>query len=186
MNFNKHSNIEGKHAFLGGSRYHWIGYSEEKLMESFVNHLAAQRGTELHDFASRCIKLGQKLPKAKKTLNMFVNDAIEFKMESEQMLYFSENCFGTADAISFRNNKLRIHDYKSGVSPAHIEQLMVYAAIFCLEYDIFPDKIKIDLCIYQNNEVVYANPDPEEIRMIMDKIILFDSIITSMKIDLGV
>ena len=125
MNFKKHSNLEGQHAFLGASKYHWINYSENKVAESYSKALATLKGTRLHDFAAQCITLGQKLPKSKKTLNMYVNDAIGFKMTPEQVLYYSDNCFGTADSISFRNNTLRIHDLKTGLVPAHIEQLEI-------------------------------------------------------------
>lgn len=77
--------------------------------------------------------IGQKLPRLNKTLNAYVNDAIGYKMIPEQILFYSDNCFGTADAIVFRNGLLRIHDLKTGVIPAHMEQLEVYAALFCLE-----------------------------------------------------
>ena len=99
MNFNKHSNLEGQHAFLGASKYHWINYSEDKVADAYTKFLATLRGTELHAFAAHAIRLGQKLPKSQKTLNMYVNDAIGYKMTPEQILYYSENCFGTADAI---------------------------------------------------------------------------------------
>lgn len=174
MNFNRHSNLEGRHAFLSASKYHWLNYDEEKLISAFQNSLAVKHGTELHDFAERAITLGIKLPKSKKTLNMYVNDAIGFQMTPEQPLYYSENCFGTADAISFRNNFLRIHDLKSGVTPAHMEQLMIYAALFCLEYAVDPKSIDIELRIYQTDEVDIFNPDPQDILDIMDKIIFFD------------
>ena len=35
MNFNRHSNLEGQHAFLGASKYHWINYDESKVAESY-------------------------------------------------------------------------------------------------------------------------------------------------------
>jgi hypothetical protein len=181
MNFNKHYDLVGKHAFLGASKYHWINYDEEKLILAFQNQLAVQRGTELHDFAKRAIELGVKLPKSQKTLNMYVNDAIGFKMTPEQPLYFSDNCFGTADAISFKNGFLRIHDLKSGVTPAHMEQLMIYAALFCLEYDMNPFEIEIELRIYQSDNVIIENPDPKDIRLIMDKIIYFDDRLSKFK-----
>ena len=88
MNFNEHSMLEGKHAFLGASKYHWINYSSEKIADAYSNFLLVQKGTELHEFAAKCIKLGQKLRSSKKTLNMYVNDAIGFKMTPEQILYF--------------------------------------------------------------------------------------------------
>ena len=181
MNFNKHSILEGKHAFLGASRYHWINYDESKVAEAYANFLASQKGTELHEFAAQCIRLGQKLPKSQKTLNLYVNDAIGYKMVPEQVLYFSENCFGTADAIAFRNGLLRIHDLKTGVTPAHMEQLEIYAALFCLEYRHKPGDIEIELRIYQNNEILFSNPAADDIAPIMDKIISFDKILDKIK-----
>lgn len=185
MNFNNHFDLIGKHAFLGASTYHWINYDEMKVADSYSKFLARQKGTELHDFAATCIKLGQKLPKSKKTLNMYVNDAIGFKMKPEQILYYSENCFGTADAISFRNGLLRIHDLKTGTTPAHMEQLMIYAALFCLEYKVKPSDIDMELRLYQSDNVLYFEPTPEDIVPIIDKIISFDKIIANIKLEEG-
>ena len=185
MNFNNHSMLEGKHAFLGASKYHWINYDADKVADSYSRFLAVQKGTELHDFAAQCIKLGQKLPRSKKTLNMYVNDAIGLKMTPEQVLYYSENCFGTADSISFRNGLLRIHDLKTGAIPAHMEQLMIYAALFCLEYKVKPSEIDMELRIYQSDNVLYHNPTAEDIVPIIDKIISFDKIIANIKLERG-
>ena len=181
MEFNKHKNLEGCHAFLGASKYHWINYDPEKVAASYRNYLATLKGTELHDFAARCIKLGQKLPKSKKTLNMYVNDAIGYRMTPEQVLYYSDNCFGTADSISFKDGLLRIHDLKTGVTPAHMEQLEIYAALFCLEYKIKPADIDIELRIYQSDDILVFNPTVEDIVPIMDKIITSDKIISKIK-----
>ena len=181
MNWNRHSAFEGQHAFLGASKYHWINYSEDKLAKLYSQSLAAKKGIELHDFAARCIRLGQKLPKSTRTLNMYVNDAIGFKMTPEQVLYYSEFAFGTADAISFRNGMLRIHDLKTGVTPAHMEQLLIYAALFCLEYGKKPGEIKMELRLYQNDEIVHHEPTAEDIAPIMDKIISFDKIIRQIR-----
>ncbi len=181
MNWNVHSNLIGNHAFLGASKYHWINYDEQKLADSYNSFLATQKGTELHEFAATCIKLGQKLPKSPKTLNAYVNDAVGYKMTPEQVLCYSENCFGTADAISFRDGKLRIHDLKTGAIPAHIEQLKIYAALFCLEYKKNPGKIDIELRIYQNDEVLVHNPSEEEIMVIMEKIVSFDQVIKNIR-----
>ena len=183
MNFNTHSNYEGQHAFLSASKYYWINYTEEKVMDAYSKFLASQRGTELHAFAAQCIKLGQRLPKSRKTLNQYVNDAIGFKMIPEQILYYSPNCFGTADAIAFRNNFLRIHDLKTGETPTHMEQLMVYAALFCLEYRYKPIDIQMELRIYQNDEVVTYNPTVADIVPIIDKIVTFDKLIERTKED---
>jgi len=181
MNFNVHSRLEGQHAFLSASKYHWINYDEEKLIATFTNFQAIQRGTELHDLAAQLIQLGVKLPKSNKTLNLYVNDAIGFKMETEQVLYYSDNCFGTADTISFRKDLLRIHDFKSGESPASVKQLMVYNALFCLEYKIKPIDIETELRLYQSDEIIIHTPEPNDIYNIMDKIITFDKRIEELK-----
>ena len=177
MNFRKHSEFEGLHAFLGASKYHWINYDEAKVAESFTRFMAAQRGTILHDFAASCIRLNQKLPRSNKTLNSYVNDAIGFRMTPEQVLFYSENCFGTADAICFRNNILRIHDLKTGITLTRMEQLEVYAALFCLEYKKDPSDLKIELRIYQSDEIIIHEPEVERIKTIMDIFISFDQII---------
>ncbi len=94
------------------------------------------------------------------------------------MFYFILKDFsGTADAISFRNNFLRIHDLKTGTRPVHIEQLEIYAALFCLEYKIKPADIKIELRIYQNDEILVHEPEAEEIIVIMNKIIHLNKIL---------
>lgn len=181
MNFNTHLAIAGKHAFLSPSNYHWINYTDEKLETRFTAAQAAARGTALHDLAHEAIRLGIKLSKANPTLSMYVNDAIGYKMTVEQSLYYSDNCFGHADTISFRRNTLRIHDLKTGVTPASFSQLEVYAAIFCLEYGISPYDIVIELRIYQNSETIIADGDSDTIFKIMDKIIIFDQRIEIMK-----
>lgn len=184
MNFNRHSDLLGEHAFLSASKYHWVNYDIDKVGLAFAKYMAVQRGTELHDFASRCIKLKQRLPKSKKSLNQFVNDAIGFRMKSEQPLYYSPNAFGTADAISFRDSVLRIHDLKTGVSPVSMRQLDIYAALFCLEYRIKPETIEIELRVYQSDDIVVSRPLPEDIREVMNKIVEFDKVIDQIKADM--
>ncbi len=181
MIFNKHFNLEGQHAFLGASKYHWINYDEEKVEQLYSSFLATQRGTVLHEFAAQCIRLKQKLPRSKKTLNSYVNDAIGYRMEPEQILYYSENCFGTADSICFRDNLLRIHDLKTGQTPTHMEQLEIYAALFCLEYGIKPSEIEMELRIYQHDDIIFFSPTVEDIAPIMDRIIIFDKVIEKVK-----
>ena len=181
MNFNTHSNLRDKHAFLGASKYHWLNYDDEKIAQSWYSFQAIQKGTIEHAFAAQAITLGHKLKREKKTLDLYVNDAIGFKMQPEQILYFSDNCFGTADAISFRNTELRIHDLKTGSVPAHMEQLMIYAALFCLEYGYKPSEIKIELRIYQNDQVLVDNPKAEDIEWIMERIRIADRIIEETK-----
>ena len=112
---------------------------------------------------------------------MYVNDAIGYRMTPEQPLYFSENCFGTADAISFRDGLLRIHDLKTGQIPAHMEQLLVYSALFCLEYHAKPAEIGIALRIYQNDAILIHEPEVDEVLPIMDKIVSFDKTIRRLR-----
>lgn len=182
MKFNRHFELEGKHAFLSPSKHSWLNYSDEKLDDVFLKSQAVKRGVELHDLACRCIRLKEKLPSSKtKSLNMYVNDAIGFKMQSEQTLKYSDNCFGTADAISFRQNILRIHDLKTGQTPAHMSQLVIYAALFCLEYRIKPSEFETELRIYQNGEILYHRPDVDEIAHVMDKIVMFDKRISILR-----
>lgn len=182
MNFNTHFELEGQHAFLSASKYNWINYDEDKLVQAFTKHQAAQKGTEFHALACMLIKMGVNLPKNQKTFNMYVNDAIGFRMETEQILYYSDNCFGTADTISFRNNFLRIHDLKTGESPASIKQLLIYVSLFCLEYRVKPSAIDIETRLYQSNDVLIYSPVPEEIEVIMSKIIDFDKKIEQIKV----
>lgn len=183
MHFLEHLNLEGKHAFLGASKFQWLSYDEEKLERVWANNQSKILGTELHAFAAECIRLKQKLPKSRKTLNMYVNDCIGYRMTPEQILYYSNNCFGTADAISFEKGKLKIFDLKTGQTPAHMDQLMIYQALFCLEYNIKPADIESELRIYQSNDVIILNPSIEDIVPIMDKIVSFDKIINELKLE---
>lgn len=181
MHFANHSELADKHAFLSASKYHWIRYSEEKLDETYKTALAAMKGTQLHELGSQLIRLGIKLPGNGQTLSRYVNDAIGYKMTTEQTLYYSDNAFGTADAISFRANQLRIHDLKTGVTPTSFNQLEIYAAFFCLEYGFKPTQIKIELRIYQNDDVSILEPDIDDVTHIMDRIITFDRQIEILK-----
>ena len=182
MNFRTHSELKDQHAFLSASKYHWLNYDADKLGSSYHNYYAQERGTKLHEFAAECIRLGIKLPRTKSTLNAYVNDAIGFKLRPEKPLYYSDNAFGTADAIGFRKNVLRIHDYKSGRLKASFKQLEIYAAFFCLEYGVDPCSISlIELRIYQSDEVRVANPTGQQIQAVMDKIIESDRIIENLE-----
>jgi hypothetical protein len=181
MLFNQHSNLEGLHAFLGASKYHWINYDDEKLDRTYVAAMAAQKGTELHAFAAEAIRLGIKLPRSNKTMNAYVNDAIGYGLKPEVILCYSENAFGTTDAIGFKRNVLRISDLKTGVTPSSMRQLEVYDAIFCLEYRYKPEDIEHELRIYQNDEVAVHVPSPESIERIMDKIVTFDKRIAAIR-----
>jgi hypothetical protein len=179
MNFNTHLPLDGQHAFLSPSKYHWLGYDEERMFIAYERYNAVTRGTVLHDFAKRCIELGQKLPKSRKSLNSFVNDAIGFRLTPEQVLYYSPICFGTTDAIGFHNGLLRIHDLKTGITPASVKQLEIYAALFCLEYRMDPKNISMELRLYQLDEIVVDIPEPDLIQEIINKIQIFDKALSS-------
>lgn len=181
MKWHEHSNLEGSHALLSPSKYHWLNYSPDKLREMYASAQATQKGTELHELAANCIKHGVKLARNKNTLNLYVNDAIHYRMKPEVTLFYSYNCFGTADSIIFENQFLRIHDLKTGTTPASMHQLEIYAALFCLEYRVDPSSIGIELRLYQNGEVLVANPPANIIFEIMDTITQWDELIEEMK-----
>ena len=181
--FNEHRNLEGCHAFLGASSYHWLNYSDEKLRATYENSKATERGTRLHALAKELIELGVKLPRNSRTLNAYVNDAIGYGMKPEVVLYYSPFCFGTCDAIAYdsKRHTLRIHDLKTGASPADMRQLMIYAALFCLEYHIKPETLEITLCIYQFDSATSLNPTAEEIQEKMDAIVHGDQILAELQ-----
>ena len=177
MNFVKHLNLEGLHAPFSPSQPSWLRYDDQKALDIYLNKKAAEIGTRLHAWAKETIDLGIKQPRSRKTIYAYVNDAIGFKMDTEVVLYYSDKFFGTADSISFRNGMLRIHDLKTGKKPVHMEQLEIYAALFCLEYKVKPGEIDMELRIYQNDEVLVHNPTAEDILPIMDKIVHLNKIL---------
>lgn len=210
MNWNTHSNLIGKHALFSPSSVHWLNYStdDDSLDAIFARYKAQYSttiGTTLHEFAEKRIRYRLRMYKTDKNNVMmylldkgipmnvidmdflfenlfhYVNDAIGFRMEPEVVLYYSENCFGTTDAIYFRDKELRIHDYKSGQTLTHIEQPLIYAALFCLEYGIKPMDISTILRIYQMNEIIEQTPTPEDIQRAMDQIIKLDKIVSKWK-----
>lgn len=190
MIFNRHPEIEGRHSFLSPSKYHWINYDDEKIVDAYDKHMTAALGTRLHSWAAETIKLGLRMPDNSKTINMYVNDCIGYRMEVEVPLVYTANAFGTADAISFGShpnpeslwkNLLRIFDLKNGVTPASENQLKCYAALFCLEYRVKPMDIDYDLRIYQNDNIEMFETDPEDILHIMDRYMVANSLIESMK-----
>lgn len=188
MRWNRHSRLEGTHAFLGASQHSWVNYDDDKLVQSYYNYLASERGTKLHAIAAELIENRIKLPQTNATLNKYVNDAIGFHMKPEQVLYYSDNCFGTADTIAYseEDHFLRIHDLKTGVTKVtnkqgNIPQLEIYAALFFLEYDLDVNDTDIELRIYQNDDIIVENPDIEIIAPIMDKIVAFDKLIEQIK-----
>ncbi len=171
MQWNDHWRIEGKHAYMGASKFHWIRYSPEKLRSHFQKHLRAQEGQELHELAKILIKKRIKQVRDGTTFRTYVNDAIGFRMDPEVPLYYNDDFFGTPDALSYRNKVLRIHDLKTGEFPGKMDQLKVYVVLFFLEYGkllkIKPHDVEIILRIYQFDQVLEEIADPDEIVELM-------------------
>lgn len=186
MIFVKHSNLSGLHAPFSPSQASWLRYDDDKAIEVYINKRAAEMGTRLHEWAKTTIDLGIRQPRSKKTIYAYVNDAIGFKMDTEVVLFYSERFFGTADAISFRDGVLRIHDLKTGKTAVHMEQLEIYAALFFLEYRIKPSDVKeIELRIYQNDEIIFHKPTYEDIVPIMDKIVHLNKLLEKYEYEEG-
>lgn len=183
MHFKRHSNLTSDHAFLSPSSYHWINYDLDKLAYRFKTARAALEGVEQHRYAAEAIELREQQFNEDTTLGKFINDCIRWRMTPELLLYYSDNCFGTADAISFEHNILKISDLKTGDTRTSEHQLEVYAALFCLEYRIDPFDIEIELRIYQHNECREYTADPTHISYIMDKIIAFDLRINELRME---
>lgn len=188
MKFNDHHKLAGMHAPFSASQSSWLRYDDTKATEAYRNKQAAERGTRLHNWAAETINLGIKQPRSRQTLSAYVNDAIGYKMDTEVVLFYTERFFGTADAICFRNNTLRIHDLKTGnvgKIESHFEQLEIYAALFCLEYKIKPGDIDIELRVYKNDEVAVENPTAEDIVPIMDKIVHLNKLLERIEYEEG-
>lgn len=184
--FRRHPDLEGRHAFLSASKYAWLRYDDDKLRETYNKAMNAQLGTQLHDYAHMAIKLGRKQPNNGETLNMYINDCIGWRMRSEVVLAYSEHIFGTVDAIRFDTipklpdyvewidlgfkNLLRISDLKNGISPTKMDQLLIYACIFFLEYGVDPATTLVELRIYQNDDVELLVPSTVDLLEIMDHI----------------
>jgi len=196
MQWNDHKQLEGKHAFLGASNFHWINWNDQIFENRYYSQFATTIGTAIHALAHDCILNRTKLNKHDRHLiemtlyhvfipkdaydpddilmNLipFVNDAIGYHMSSEILLYYNNYCFGTCDAISFNEKEklLRIHDLKTGSTPAHMEQLLIYAALFCLEYHKNPHQFRTELRIYQNFNILVETPETDDIEAFMNLI----------------
>lgn len=173
----------GDHSIFSPSQPSFFNYSPEKLLEVYHNRMAVIEGTKKHEIAAMLIKEQIKVLECKKTFNMYVNDAIDYHMDSEVRLYYSPHFSGTADAIFFdaRKKFLRIHDLKTGVTPASFNQLEGYAALFFLQYgeryDASPENTQMELRIYQSNEVRIEEPSIDDIRYKMDVFVEFEKIL---------
>lgn len=179
MKFNKHFHLVDKHAPYGASKASWLNYTDEKLELSVRSRGAAVRGTRIHKLAQEHIELGIDMPVDGRTINSYINDAIGHRMTPEVTLFFSENIFGTADAIGLHQNILRIFDLKTGINAVKFTQLRVYAALFCLEYGVDPRSLEqVELRIYQNDAIEYDYPEAVDILDLMERIRYVDTYVT--------
>lgn len=182
LRFKKHSHLEGQHAFLSPSSYHWINYDEEKLKFRYKTLRAALEGVEQHRYAAICIEEGIFQDDERTTVGLYINQCIQYKMSPEVVLFYSPNAFGTVDAIAYRYRVLRISDLKTGVTRVSEHQMEVYAALFCLEYEIDPFSMRgIELRFYKDGKVYLYDADPYVIMGIMDKIVRFDEILNRLR-----
>lgn len=172
MKFTPHFGVQGHHARLSASKYSWLNYDFDQLERLLVTNDAAVRGTRLHALAQEMIKMGIQARNSKLTFNMYVNDCIGYRMDPEVVLFYSIDCFGTVDAISFRKRVLRVSDLKTGTGPTSMKQLLIYVALFCLEYnfDPFLDMDRIEMRIYQNDEVRLELADAADVKYVIEKI----------------
>lgn len=227
MKWNDHSKDipKGSHAILSPSRHAFVRYDKSKLFTRYRADFASDIGDTLHAYAKDLIKFKKKLTRYHKqqvelellrngipenvfdidilfdNFKNYVNDAIGYQLDPEQPLKYSDNAYGTADAIAYTERRgdpdfdgeLRIHDLKTGLSPASMEQLELYAALFFLEYPQYKvGRTKIILCIYQNfvdddDEIVpdifTEEPDPERIAHFMDVFVTMDKWVNGFKGD---
>lgn len=174
---------DGDHAFLGASNHAWYNYDDEKLVKVYINKLASVKGTMLHDLACRLIKAKVKLPDDNSTLSLYVNDAIEFELKPEEKLFYSKFAYGTADGINYKDNVLMISDLKTGKTKVSFLQLEIYAALFFLCYPEIPLKRvkKIELRVYQNNNILLEMPEIDDILPIIDKIKRYSRILEELE-----
>lgn len=185
-NFLWHNNAkkfdENDHAIFGASKSAWLNYSVERMIEVYSSDKASKVGTELHALAAELIRKKIMLPKDPVTLNMYVNDCIFYDLRPEERLYYSEEFYGTADAIGVTDGVLRVFDLKTGKHKASPRQLLIYVVFFLLEYGMFPsDFDEIEIRIYQNDSVEIDKLDAEDILPVMDKIQTVDRLLRKIK-----
>lgn len=177
MRFKRHSALSELHATLSPSQYHWIRYDDEKLERTIISNLQKQRGTEEHAYAQNAIALRILQVESPAALHRYINDSIRWRLNPEQTLFYSVHCFGHADACGYneRTRVFRVSDYKSGKNTASMDQLKIYCALFCLEYDYMPHDISQEMRIYQGKTPREELADPHEIMIIMDRIKTFSA-----------
>lgn len=172
MNFIDFSLRNREHAFLSpSSAKGWLGKDRDWLKRKLKSEVARFIGTKKHEMAADDITLRMKRPDNNNSFNMYVNDAIGYRMDTEVKLEYSKWCHGTADALCFRDGLLRIHDLKTGATKTSMAQLVVYAALYCLKHDIAPSDIEIELRIYQSGEIIVHRPDLDEMTHAIDYIV---------------
>lgn len=110
---------------------------------------------------------------------LFICDSIGFRMESEQKVSVSSIIEGTADAIRYypKENLLRVSDLKTGSRPAKMEQVFIYAALYCYENRLDPLKTAFETRIYQNGEIYTEQPTGETISRMLSDILHLNEVV---------
>lgn len=208
-----------EHAPFSPSQPGWLKMDDDAIISAYKKRHASDLGTELHEWASVQINLGNKVSSGKEvekglrthiyekyrrsefesyrqvllkaamylpsqsfaTVKTFVNDSIGFRMASEVKLFYSDYIFGTADAIRCEDSLLRVFDLKTGVTPAKMEQLFVYAGLYCLENKIHPADLDFETRIYQSDDVYTDTPESCLIEDIMERIVHVDNVLTKLE-----
>lgn len=200
---NKHPEIKyGDHALISPSKHILRENYTKQQFDNYIHSCYSTKiGTCIHELAASLIDARIRVNRAEATKMItlkllenyiprqvfnaedyvdtfvpYVKDAIGYDMETEQVLKYSRFAFGTADAIRYNELKkqLRIHDLKTGKITANLDQLVAYAALFCLEYHVKPGEITTEIRIYQNGETIIGLPKGEDILPIMDQIVSFN------------
>lgn len=171
------------HAIMSPSQNAWLNYDEAKLYKLFHQKNIKALGSRLHEFVKEAISLKRRLA-GNDSISCFTNDCIKHNMVPEYFIFYSENAFGTADAIYYSKTEgvLKIFDLKTGMNKASFKQLELYACYFLLSMDIKPI-IKIILRIYQFNEIFEFQPKQKDLEDLMNRIVWIDNLLNSFKLE---
>ena len=72
MTWNEHWELKGKHALFSASKYNWINYDVENMLDKYCSNYATTIGSILHEFAADRIQYLMKMVSQQKLL-MFIH-----------------------------------------------------------------------------------------------------------------
>jgi hypothetical protein len=99
MRWNRHLNLQGEHAFLSPSTYHWINYNHARLLQRWTAAQAGAYGNMQHEYAQQEIKAKRESGLIG-TVGQYINDAIRYRMETEQVRHCSVSSMATTRSES--------------------------------------------------------------------------------------